>query len=101
MARNEPPEDKIVRLMRGAMNEAPKRAGGMEAVHIRQGNGATYVAGDMIRISGGDAWMGIRRDQARCRRLVAEIECELEEMTATELQQTLAWVRRVTGRNTP
>lgn len=94
MARTtERPEDKITRLMRvsAAANTAPRNEGNV--MHVRLAGSSTYIGGDVILGAGRDTWAETRAEQKRCRRLIGDIEAELEEMTAPELSQTLNWIR--------
>lgn len=92
---SERPEDKIARLMRGtevANSQHARTAGNV--THIRLGGQATYIGGDVIVGGTRDPWAESRAEQARCRRLTDEIDQELAELSATELQHVLTWIRR-------
>lgn len=93
MARTERPEDKIARLMRGtaAANAAPADRG--RVTHIRLAGSSTFIGGDVILGGAHDQWAETRAEQSRCRRLIGEIEAELDDLTSSELRQALDWIR--------
>ena len=94
MARNELPEDKISRLMRGTTPANGAPASGGNVTHIRLDGRSTYIGGDVIFAGRQDGWAELRAEQARCRGLITEIDRELDSMTAPELRQALDWIRR-------